>query len=556
MANRNFNEWLSGFRDSIAEYGYYIDFEKVHRNVDGIKVELNILNQKWVTDVTEFSLFGSKLYLSPVLDLYNGEIISYAISERANYRQVDEMLDKAFSRLPDSSGLILHSDQGWQYQNVRYQKRLLEKGIRQSMSRKGNCLDNAVMENFFGLLKSELLYLRTFQSLDEFCQELIALSLARRTAMACTAGILQCVLLPDSGIHLAGRQGLHWRQCRYSLAQFSFGFADACRHPLAGVHVRPLRRKVMLRCVQILLFKLRNRPSADFAERQQHIKCMKSGGIYIHMSGNARLAQRLYISQRFAAEGFPTAYECVCRGHPGIIRCPGRDGIDRRLSLAISQIQLPRCMVALCIPGYAMVITGRFRIPVIKHGIQRHLESDVYFAFVAGIHAQRRRQAATRAFTAHHELVFITAQFPSMRFQMLQRRITVIQGRRVGSLPRETIFGGHYDCTIFLHQGKGAGYVDHSRHARSIASAVNPENTGCVLPGLCVGGWLQDEQRNVVRFCFGYSIVFHCAPGFRLGEPSHRWVPSRDEKRLVSLYINFPENTVLSAVMTSYHATA
>ena len=62
------------------------------------------------------------------------------------------MLDKAFSRLPDGSGLIFHSDQGWQYQNARYQKRLLEKGVRQSMSRKGNCLDNAVMENFFGLL--------------------------------------------------------------------------------------------------------------------------------------------------------------------------------------------------------------------------------------------------------------------------------------------------------------------------------------------------------------------------------------------------------------------
>ena len=79
-------------------------------------------NQKWVTDVTEFSLFGNKLYLSPVLDLYNGEIISYAISEHANYRQVEEMLDKAFSRLSDGSGLILHSDQGWQYQNARYQK--------------------------------------------------------------------------------------------------------------------------------------------------------------------------------------------------------------------------------------------------------------------------------------------------------------------------------------------------------------------------------------------------------------------------------------------------
>ena len=100
--------------------------------------------------------------------------ISYAISDRANYRQVEEMLDKAFSRLPGGSGLIFHSDQGWQYQNARYQKRLLEKGVRQSMSRKGNCLDNAVMENFFGLLKSELLYLRTFQSLDEFCQELVA----------------------------------------------------------------------------------------------------------------------------------------------------------------------------------------------------------------------------------------------------------------------------------------------------------------------------------------------------------------------------------------------
>ena len=67
-------------------------------------------NQKWVTDVTEFSLFGSKLYLSPVLDLYNGEIISYAISDRANYRQVEEMLDKAFSRLPGGSGLIFHAE--------------------------------------------------------------------------------------------------------------------------------------------------------------------------------------------------------------------------------------------------------------------------------------------------------------------------------------------------------------------------------------------------------------------------------------------------------------
>ena len=129
-------------------------------------------NQKWATDVTEFSLFGQKLYLSPILDMFNGEIISYVISERANFEQITQMLDKAFEKLPDDTGLILHSDQGWQYKNYRYQKRLSDKGIRQSMSRKGNCLDNAVMENFFGLLKSELLYLREFYSFEEFQIEL------------------------------------------------------------------------------------------------------------------------------------------------------------------------------------------------------------------------------------------------------------------------------------------------------------------------------------------------------------------------------------------------
>lgn len=130
-------------------------------------------NQKWATDITEFSLFGSKLYLSPILDMYNGEIVSYTISRSPVLKQVMDMLDKAFSKIPDDTNLILHSDQGWQYQHKMYQKRLKEKGIRQSMSRKGNCLDNAVMENFFGLLKSELLYLREFSSMDEFKNELI-----------------------------------------------------------------------------------------------------------------------------------------------------------------------------------------------------------------------------------------------------------------------------------------------------------------------------------------------------------------------------------------------
>ena len=130
-------------------------------------------NQKWVTDVTEFSLFGEKLYLSPILDLCSSDLVSYTISDHPVLSMVTTMLDKAFEKIPDGTGLILHSDQGWQYQHRRYQRMLREKGIRQSMSRKGNCLDNAVIENFFGLLKSELLYLQEFQSMEHFKQELV-----------------------------------------------------------------------------------------------------------------------------------------------------------------------------------------------------------------------------------------------------------------------------------------------------------------------------------------------------------------------------------------------
>ena len=128
-------------------------------------------NQKWATDVTEFSLFGKKLYLSPIIDLYNRDIVSYDISERADFRQTMNMMEDAFKRIPDNSNLIFHSNQGWQYQIKRFQFRLSQKGIRQSMFRKGNCLDNAVMENFFGLLKSELLYLQKFESIEHFKQE-------------------------------------------------------------------------------------------------------------------------------------------------------------------------------------------------------------------------------------------------------------------------------------------------------------------------------------------------------------------------------------------------
>jgi putative transposase len=128
-------------------------------------------NEKWVTDVTEFHLYGEKLYLSPILDLYNGEIIAYNLESRPIYPLVSKMLDKAFEQLKDGDFPILHSDQGWHYQMKQYQYALKEQGITQSMSRKGNCLDNAVIENFFGLLKSELLYLEEFDSMEHFKQE-------------------------------------------------------------------------------------------------------------------------------------------------------------------------------------------------------------------------------------------------------------------------------------------------------------------------------------------------------------------------------------------------
>ena len=125
-------------------------------------------NQKWVTDVTEFKAKdGNKVYLSPILDLFNNEIISYTLSYSPNWAQVEKMLQLAVKRLDKTSGSILHSDQGWQYQMAAYRQILAEHGIIQSMSRKGNCLDNAAMESFFGRLKTECFYGREFNTREE-----------------------------------------------------------------------------------------------------------------------------------------------------------------------------------------------------------------------------------------------------------------------------------------------------------------------------------------------------------------------------------------------------
>jgi len=145
------------------------------------KIAPNLLNrdfnseqpcQKWATDITEFKVGDKKLYLSPIIELFNGEILSYKLSESPNFEQVSLMLKDAFKKINRNTNLILHSDQGWQYQMKEYQRMLKKKGIRQSMSRKGNCLDNAVIENFFGIIKSELFYLNKYSEINELKQDI------------------------------------------------------------------------------------------------------------------------------------------------------------------------------------------------------------------------------------------------------------------------------------------------------------------------------------------------------------------------------------------------
>jgi len=141
------------------------------KNIDEVKhktyydrnFSTTTVNEKWTTDVSEFHIASGKLYFSPILDIHTHEIISYSISKHPNFQQTLDMLDKAFSVYPNLKGLIFHSDQGWQYQMQQYHKILKEHGIRQSMSRKGNCLDNCVMENFFGKMKNEMFYGHEFE---------------------------------------------------------------------------------------------------------------------------------------------------------------------------------------------------------------------------------------------------------------------------------------------------------------------------------------------------------------------------------------------------------
>lgn len=127
---------------------------------------------KLVTDVTEFKVAGAKAYLSPVMDLYNNEIVAWSVTRSPSFAQTMEMLDDLSRSLEGPA--LLHSDQGWQYQQLAYQRRLEELGLVQSMSRKATCLDNACMEGFFGHLKDEFYRGRDFDSFESFKEQLDA----------------------------------------------------------------------------------------------------------------------------------------------------------------------------------------------------------------------------------------------------------------------------------------------------------------------------------------------------------------------------------------------
>jgi len=135
-------------------------------------------DKKWVTDVTEFKVGEERVYLSPVIDLFNQEVFSYRVATNARLPLVTDMLKEAITKLKGKTKTdpkpkpIFHSDQGWQYQHGTVQTLLKKHGLTQSMSRKGNCLDNAVAENFFGILKTEMYHRKKFDSAEHLMEEI------------------------------------------------------------------------------------------------------------------------------------------------------------------------------------------------------------------------------------------------------------------------------------------------------------------------------------------------------------------------------------------------
>ena len=161
---------LFGKRPKEKYHSYKGEVGKIADNIINRDFRTTAPLQKWTTDVSQFSFSWGKCYISPILDMNTNEIISYDLSLSPNMEQIKRMLSKAFKKFPSVKGLIFHSDQGWQYQHAYFRNALKQHGVIQSMSRKGNCYDNSVMETFFGRLKNEMYYgyEKEYDSFDVF----------------------------------------------------------------------------------------------------------------------------------------------------------------------------------------------------------------------------------------------------------------------------------------------------------------------------------------------------------------------------------------------------
>ena len=164
------NKGLFGKRPKEKYHSYRGEVGKIADNIINRDFRTTAPLQKWTTDVSQFNFSWGKCYISPILDMNTNEIISYDLSQSPNLEQINRMLASAFKKFPVVKGLIFHSDQGWQYQHENFRNTLKERGIIQSMSRKGNCYDNCIMETFFGRMKNEMFYgyEKDYESFDDF----------------------------------------------------------------------------------------------------------------------------------------------------------------------------------------------------------------------------------------------------------------------------------------------------------------------------------------------------------------------------------------------------
>ena len=163
------------FKNRVRKYNSYKGtVGKIAKNIVNRNFKTDKPNKLWLTDITEFKIGNNtkKIYLSPILDTFNGEIISYSIGFSPIVNLTNKSLEKALKRIKNKEDLTIHTDQGFHYQHSSFVRTLENNNIRQSMSRKGNCLDNAPMENFFGILKQEMFYGENYSSYEKLIEDI------------------------------------------------------------------------------------------------------------------------------------------------------------------------------------------------------------------------------------------------------------------------------------------------------------------------------------------------------------------------------------------------